>query len=191
MIATYPNRVRASRAASGPSMMKRAPCTLIGSILLILSLTLACSQETPLQPDPIPGAASRGGEALVLDDAKHGGRPLSTTMTGAEEAPGPGDPDGSGNAVITLNHGQGQVCFELTVSNIEPATAAHIHEAPPGVPGPIVVPLTPPSSGSSSGCVSVERDLIKDIIQNPAEYYVNVHNAAFQPGAVRGQLAPH
>jgi hypothetical protein len=91
--------------------------------------------------------------------------------------------------VITLNHGQGQICFELTVSNIDPATAAHIHEAPPGVPGPVVVPLTPPTSGSSSGCVSVARDLIKDIIQNPGEYYVNVHNSAFEAGAIRGQLA--
>ncbi len=189
MMATYRGGAGASRAASGPSIMKRIACRLAGLVLLILSLTVACSRETPLQPDPIPGAASRGGEALVLDDAEQGGRPLSTPMSGAEEAPGPGDPDGSGNAVFTLNHGQGQICFELTVSNIDPATAAHIHEAPPGVPGPIVVPLTPPTSGSSSGCVSVEQDLIKDIIQNPGEYYVNVHNSAFQPGAIRGQLA--
>jgi hypothetical protein len=118
-----------------------------------------------------------------------GGRPLSTTMTGGEEVPGPGDPDGSGEAFITLNHGSGEVCFQLTVSDIAPATAAHIHEAPAGVAGPIVVGLTPPTGGSSSGCVSADRDLIKDIIQNPAEYYVNVHNADFPAGAVRGQLS--
>jgi hypothetical protein len=118
-----------------------------------------------------------------------GGRPLSTTMTGGEEVPGPGDPDGSGEAFITLNHGSGEVCFQLTVSDIAPATAAHIHEAPAGVAGPIVVGLTPPTGGSSSGCVSADRDLIKDIIQNPVEYYVNVHNAGFPAGAVRGQLS--
>jgi CHRD domain len=117
------------------------------------------------------------------------GRPFSTTMTGGEEVPGPGDPDGSGEAFITLNHGSGEVCFQLTVSDIAPATAAHIHEAPAGVAGPIVVGLTPPTGGSSSGCVSADRDLIKDIIQNPAEYYVNVHNAGFPAGAVRGQLS--
>ena len=186
MIATYPGGAGVGRAAS---MMKHVPSTLAGLVLLILSLTVACSRDTPVQPDPIPGATSGGGETQVLDDAEQGGRRLATPMTGAEEAPGPGDPDGSGNAVFTLNHGQGQICFELTVSNIDPATAAHIHEAPPGVPGPVVVPLTPPTSGSSTGCVSVERDLIKGIIQDPDEYYVNVHNAAFPAGAVRGQLA--
>jgi hypothetical protein len=103
--------------------------------------------------------------------------------------PGPGDLDGSGEAFITLNHGRGEVCFQLSVSDIAPATAAHIHEAPAGVAGPVVVGLTPPTSGSSSGCVSADRDLIKDIIQNPADYYVNVHNAAFPAGAVRGQLS--
>jgi CHRD domain len=110
-------------------------------------------------------------------------------MTGTEEAPGPGDPDGSGEAVFTLNHGLGQVCFQLTVMDIAPATAAHIHVAPPGVPGPVVVGLTPPTGGFSSGCVTADRDLIKDIIQNPDAYYVNVHNADFPAGAVRGQLS--
>ena len=91
--------------------------------------------------------------------------------------------------MFTLNHGQGEVCFELTAENIDPATAAHIHVAPVGVPGPIVVPLTPPTDGSSSGCVSVDRELIKQLIQAPGEYYVNVHNPAFPAGAIRGQLS--
>lgn len=118
-----------------------------------------------------------------------GGRPFSTPLTGAEEAPGPGDPDGTGEVVMTLNHGQGEICFQLTVQNIAPATAAHIHRAPFGVAGPVVVGLAPPTSGFSSGCVSVDRDLIKEIIQNPEDFYVNVHNAAFPAGAVRGQLS--
>ena len=118
-----------------------------------------------------------------------GGRPLSTTLTGAAEVPGPGDPDGTGTASLTLNHGQGEICFELTVTGIAPATAAHIHFAPVGVAGPVVVPLTPPTSGSSSGCVSADRDLVKAIIQNPENYYVNVHNAQYPAGALRGQLS--
>jgi hypothetical protein len=120
-----------------------------------------------------------------------GGRPFAVVMTGDQEAPGPGDPDGVGFAVLRLNPGQGQVCFQILVADILlPATGAHIHEAPAGVPGPVVVPLTPPdASGSSSGCVSdVDRELILDILQNPEEYYVNVHNADFPGGAVRGQL---
>jgi hypothetical protein len=125
-------------------------------------------------------------------NARHsggGGRTLTATLTGAAEAPGPGDSDGSGFAKIILNQGQGEVCFELTVQNIAPATAAHIHEAPVGEPGPVVVTLTPPTDGSSSGCVAVDSDEIKEIRQHPEEYYVNVHNADFPSGAVRGQLA--
>lgn len=128
--------------------------------------------------------------ALLIGSATAGGRPFTATMIGADEAPGPGDPDGTGTAHFTLNQGQGEVCFELEVSNIAPATAAHIHLAPPGSPGPIVVPLTPPTNGSSSGCISgVDPDLIKAIRQDPDAYYVNVHNADFPAGAIRAQLS--
>lgn len=116
------------------------------------------------------------------------GRQLTTPLTGAEEVPGPGDPDGSGFAVITLNSGQEEVCWELTVSNIAPATAAHIHVGAAGVAGPVVVALSPPTDGSSSGCVSTDPTLIKDIRKNPTNYYVNVHNAEYPAGALRGQL---
>ena len=125
----------------------------------------------------------------VVAFADDGGRPFATTLTGAAEVPGPGDPDGSGTASIKLNHGQGEVCFELAVSGIAPATAAHIHFAPSGVAGGVVVPLSPPSSGTSSGCVAADPDLIKAIIQSPQEYYVNVHNAEYPAGALRGQLS--
>jgi len=126
--------------------------------------------------------------AAIIDTGEQGGRPISVIMLGANEAPGPGDPDGSGTAFFTLNQGQGEICFELTVTGVDPITASHIHRAPAGSPGPVVVPLTPPTSGSSSGCVSVDPDLIKEIRQFPDRFYVNVHNPAFPPGALRGQL---
>lgn len=135
-----------------------------------------------------PLALSLPASAERLDGSSSGGRPLSATLTGAAEVPGPGDPDGSGTARITVNPGKGEVCYELSVLNIAPAIAAHIHEAPVGVAGPIRVTLTPPTSGSSAGCVSVSRELAKEIIKDPSDYYVNVHNAPFPGGAVRGQL---
>jgi len=121
----------------------------------------------------------------------NGGRPFSTVLLGANEAPGPGDPDGSGTAHLTLNPGQGEVCFELSVTGIVlPASGAHIHEAPVGTPGPIRVHLTPPdSTGHSSGCVQASRERIQDIIMNPENYYVNVHNSEYPAGALRGQLS--
>jgi hypothetical protein len=81
------------------------------------------------------------------------------------------------------------LCYQLSVSGIAQATAAHIHEAPVGVAGPVVVELLPPTDGSSGGCIDVGRDLAKEILQDPADYYVNVHNAEFPGGALRGQLS--
>lgn len=121
--------------------------------------------------------------------ADDGGRKLQTSLTGAAEIPGPGDTDGRGTAQITVNPGQSRVCYKLSVSNIAPATMAHIHEGGPTVAGPVKVTLGAPTSGLSSGCVTVTRALALDILKDPADYYVNVHNAEFPGGAVRGQLA--
>ena len=129
-------------------------------------------------------AALIAGAAIAAD-----GRKLQTTLTGAAEVPGPGDADGAGTASITVNPGQNQVCFALAVTNIDPATAAHVHIGPVGVAGPVVVPLTAPTDGSSSGCVTVTRAVALAILKDPPAYYVNVHNAPFPAGAVRGQLA--
>lgn len=128
---------------------------------------------------------------LAASATAESGRPFTTALTGAAEVPGPGDPDGSGVATITLNQGQGEICFSISVSNIAlPAIGAHIHVGAAGVAGPVVVPLaSPDASGASSGCVSVDPDLIKAIRQNPENYYVNVHSTEHPAGAVRGQLS--
>lgn len=137
--------------------------------------------------------------ALVLSSAafaaaaqahsEQGGQKLSTTLNGAAERPGPGDPDGSGSFKARLNPGTGQLCYTLTVSHIATATAAHIHEAPPTAAGPVVVSLSAPASGSSEACISIAKELAKEILKTPGDYYVNVHNAVYPSGAVRGQLA--
>ena len=126
----------------------------------------------------------------LLSLAKTGGRPLRTTLTGAAEVPGPGDPDGRGTATIRLNRGQGKVCFFLTASNLTlPAIGAHIHIGASTAFGDIVVTLIPPdATGVSFGCVSASRDLIAAIRTNPSNYYVNVHTTDFTAGAIRGQL---
>ena len=121
--------------------------------------------------------------------AQNGGRKLQTSLTGAAEAPNSGDSDGSGTASVIVNPGQKRICYDLRVANIDAATAAHIHEAPVGVAGPVKVTLDPPSDGDSSGCVDVSRALALEILKRPADYYVNIHNPAFPAGAIRGQLA--
>ena len=134
----------------------------------------------------LTGAAVLSTVPPALADG--GGRPLTTVLTGAAERPNPGDPDGTGTAQLRVNPGQREICYTLTVSGIDPAQAAHIHEAPAGSAGPVVVGLMPPTNGSSSACVTVSRELAREIIRDPADYYVNVHNMPFPGGALRGQL---
>lgn len=109
-----------------------------------------------------------------------------TKLTGAEEVPGPGDPDGRGFAIIR-SRGDGEICYLLRVQRIDPSTAAHIHIGGQGVAGPVVQGLAPPTDGRSAGCVD-NPALAAAIADNPSNYYVNVHNIPFPAGAVRGQL---
>jgi hypothetical protein len=110
-------------------------------------------------------------------------RLLVTKLTGAAEVPGPGDPDGSGVAAVLLVPEHGKVCSAIFVRNVAPLTAAHIHVGTAIQAGGVVVTLN-----TRAGCVTADRALIRDIIRNPSNYYVNVHNAEFPAGALRGQL---
>ena len=120
-----------------------------------------------------------------------GGRPFVTSLSGANERPNPADPDGSGTAWVTINSGQGEVCFAIFVEDIAlPAIGAHIHVGDATISGPVVVGLAPPdATGSSDGCVSADKELLKTIIQEPWNYYINVHSTEYPGGAVRGQLS--
>jgi hypothetical protein len=132
-----------------------------------------------------------GGSAFGGDQ-----RVLKTDLTGAEEAPGPGDANATGDALIKVPrvNSNSRLCFKLNWADVDgTVVAAHIHRGAVGVPGPVVVPLFVDQSfagtGDSRGCIrGVDGDLVKDIRQNTTNYYVNVHSTVFPPGAVRGQL---
>lgn len=151
--------------------------TTLAWALGVLAVTaVACSDNA----DDLTGAW--GGELA----AAAGGRPLSADLTGAAEVPGPGDPDGSGTAEFRLNPGLQTVCWEVTWTDIEEPTGAHIHRGTADVAGPIVIPLDPIAEGCAEG---VDRALILEIIRDPDAFYANVHNADFPGGAIRGQLS--
>ena len=111
---------------------------------------------------------------------------LEASLSGEKEVPGPGDPNGRGDADVKVY--KAKVCYELEVERIKPATAAHIHRGGPSVAGPIVVELKAPTDGSSEGCKAISRQLSKNLRDNPSRYYVNVHNKPYPDGALRGQL---
>ena len=134
--------------------------------------------------------------AITTAVAFAGGRPLATSLSGAEEVtPFVGDPDGTGTAELTLNSGREEVCYELTWQNLDGTVQrAHIHEAPAGSNGGITVSLFEaqsfPGTGSATGCDlgDATRDEIRRILNDPSGFYVNIHDTVRPGGAIRGQL---
>ena len=112
------------------------------------------------------------------------------TLTAHLGGAGSPDTDGSGHASFKIDTTKNEVCYEVAVEKIGAATAAHVHKGAAGASGPPVVPLkAPDAAGKSAGCATVGAEVVKEILANPAGYYVNVHNAEFPGGAIRGQLA--
>jgi hypothetical protein len=131
-------------------------------------------------------------------DARSDGRTvLGAVLTGAAEVPGPGDDDGRGFFVGKVKGDL--LCYVLVARKIEVPMAAHIHAAPRGVAGPIVVGLVAPVGGFSADCIrtvpddqdttaTLSESELAAIRADRSGFYVNVHTASFPAGAVRGQL---
>lgn len=139
------------------------------------------------------GSASLFATTAIAEHVREGAKVFPVTLTGAAECNAAGtcnlgDPDGTGTITFYINPGQKRICYDLTLAGIDPPAAAHIHKAPAGIAGPVVIPFPAPPLGASSDCVGVTSRQAAQIIAKPSEYYYNVHNAAFPGGALRGQL---
>lgn len=148
------------------------------------------------------GLAAATATVLVLTlalgtVAGAGGRTFSLGLSSAVEVPPPNDA-ATGSAWLQLNPGLRQVCFEISWEDVAgTVVASHIHVAPEGVAGPVVVPLfsgpqqsDADGNGSASGCVSSDLTpaQLADIVAHPEAYYLNVHSSQNAPGAIRAQL---
>jgi hypothetical protein len=92
-------------------------------------------------------------------------------------------------AVARIDPIQHKVCYFMAQANLVDVTLAHIHTGAKGVNGGVVVPLNAPVDGKSFGCVNNVADaLVKDLAQNPQNYYFNIHTKAHPAGEIRGQL---
>ena len=148
-------------------------------------------RRTPLSLLTLSLTAVAGATVAIAAAAPAAAGPttvLRTAMTGAAEVPGPGDTDGKGNGVVKIDRSSGEICVVITTHGTAPLLAGHIHEEAPGAEsGPVVVPLTQVSDTKFRGC-SVDPRVAAGLLSTPGEYYLNVHNAEFPGGALRGDL---
>jgi CHRD domain len=136
-------------------------------------------------------------------------------LSGAEEVP-ERDCPGQGEAVFQLNTDGTELSYRVIASNIDNVVQSHIHLAPAGVNGPIVLflyGLVPSGGGSQNGVLNSGKatasDLIGPLSGHPLSdlvtnlrtggAYVNVHTndgvsptntgcGDFPGGEIRGQI---
>jgi hypothetical protein len=152
-----------------------------------------------LHTEEFPGGAVRGqltklhGSSDLLDLLDGGGK--RAYLSGDQEVPVAGGPavgDPTGRAVAFIRPEGTQVSYAFAWIGLNP-TLGHIHEAPFGVNGPIVVRLftspVPTTIFAISGTVTgLDPALVERIADSPYSFYTNLHTAQFPGGAARGQL---
>lgn len=123
-------------------------------------------------------------------------------LSGGQEVP-PVETNAVGQVKLQLNHDGSELYYKLIVANIENVRFSHIHLAPAGTNGSIVVFLYPgPTLGSVNGILAegviTSSDLtgplagqnLSDLISeiNNGQTYVNVHTDQVPGGEIRGQI---
>ena len=131
----------------------------------------------------IAAAAVLAPAALALPRAMH--PELGATLLGKNEVP-KGPPAAHGIVNLNLKSGPGQVCWTFQLAGVSKTFAAHIHKGRAGVSGPVFIALG--KTFKAKGCTSAPKKQIEAVESNPNAFYVNVHNAKFPNGIVRGQL---
>ncbi|HSS70950.1 MAG TPA: CHRD domain-containing protein [Casimicrobiaceae bacterium] len=130
--------------------------------------------------------------AAVLLFAAYGGsawsqQEVKVTLTGSQEIP-PVTTSASATGVITVAADK-SVRGSVTVSGISP-TAAHIHEAPAGTNGPIIIPLVKTGDNVWSVPEGAKMTDAQFESYKAGNLYYNVHSATYKGGELRGQIKP-
>jgi hypothetical protein len=116
---------------------------------------------------------------------------LMAQLRGANEVP-PRDTEAFGHTQIKIRNDATLEFKTHIVNDGATFTAGHVHRAPAGVNGPVVVPLFAGSESDdqikASGEIAISAALAQAICANPDQYYVNYHTTQFPGGVIRGQL---
>ncbi len=135
-----------------------------------------------------PGGAIRGQLAAVSGTIIT----YAADLKGSNEVPPTGS-NAVGSAFVTIDTAANTLTYQVTTSGIANPTLAHIH-GPGGNPGTSVgvfIGFSTPTGGKTSGTVStssLDATNFAKLLNNPGEFYVNVHSSAFGGGEIRGQL---
>jgi hypothetical protein len=161
---------------------RRAVLVLVG-----LSLLTAFQPGTAMAPKSAKAKPAQPVPATAV--------PLVAHLTGYHETP-PNASTATGLGMVTLSADQTMIKVDLSFSGlVAPATAAHIHgPAGPGVPAGVLFPLAGVPA-STSGSIPEQTFAVTpaQVVQLLAgQWYINVHDATFPGGEIRGQiLADH
>jgi hypothetical protein len=131
--------------------------------------------------------------AFALFTASLSAQTLGAVLTGDQEVPARATP-GFGNATVTFDATRTNATVTITVANLgSPINNFHIHEAPVGTSGPVVFDLIGLggvfNNGVMTGTFPINASVAQRMVQNPVNFYVNVHTVQFPGGAIRGNLA--
>lgn len=135
-----------------------------------------------------PGGEIRG--QLLPRQSPASVQVITVPLAGDQEVP-PVGTDDSGVCVLIFDQTVFGIDAEGTLDvycahDVENPTAAHIHEAPRGEAGGIVIPFASPVSPIVAEDIELDVSLISALVQG--NLYVNVHTAANPPGHIRGQI---
>jgi len=133
-------------------------------------------------------AAALALAALTVSPAgAQGDNLLAANLFGDQVEGGGAGERATGDFNGLYDRASGELCYYLEADGIGgDATAAHIHKGKRGSTGAEVVTLE--MAEMDEACVAVEAGEIAAMLRSPEDYYVDIHTAAHQGGAVRGQL---
>lgn len=115
------------------------------------------------------------------------GEDIKVVLSGNQEIP-PATTTGSGTGIFSVAPDL-SVRGSVTVAGMTP-TVAHIHEAPAGKSGPIIVPLVQTAPNAWSVPEGAKLTDAQYESYKAGNLYYNVHSAAYKGGEIRGQIKP-
>jgi len=134
-------------------------------------------------------AAPSSATVTIMDNDTAGSispapKRFAAALDGAQETPATNS-TAKGTGLVLLNAGETSATVGLQFQNLSSAQlAAHIHNGAPGVPGPIIFPLT--NGNPSTTVISPTAQQVADL--KATQDYMNVHSTNFSNGEIRGQL---